>query len=101
MAQEPEAIKKLRDEKEEARAKALIALQVAINSAPTDPNLLIVLKHIMQIGGVKLNPVVFNRQTGTLDVKSTEYNCGRLSLCLDLLRIMSPDTENLVLKREV
>jgi len=84
----------------EERQKKLETLRLAINSASSNPNLMFVLKHLMEIGGIRLNPVVFNRQSGVMDKLSTEYNCGRLSICQDLLRQMSPEVEIQVLKRE-
>ena len=95
---DPIALKKAIDEQREKRQKAKEAAGIAINAAPTDPNVAILLKFLVQICGFRENPVVMNNAAEITN--ATTFNVGRLSVYHDIRKLMSAETENLVLKRE-
>jgi hypothetical protein len=94
----PEEVAKDVEAKErvrEARERFLGEVRVAINAAPTDPNVRILLRYVMELSGYELNPVALGAN-GEVMVSSTVYNSGRESLYHDLRRSMSAETKNAV-----
>lgn len=95
LAQEAEAKKAAR----EAREKYINSVKTAINAAPTDPNVRIVLRHIMNVCGFQANPVVVG-SNGEVQVSSTIYNVGMEAPYHDLRKLMSAETKNAVERSE-
>jgi hypothetical protein len=96
-------LKKDADEKIAARAareKYQREIQDALNSASTDVNVKIVLRHILNISGFNANPVVVNAASGEVVVSSSIYNGGRESVYHDLRKLMSAETMNAVERSE-
>jgi hypothetical protein len=83
----------------EAREKYVQGVRDAINAAPTDPNVRIVLRHIMNICGFQTNSVVVG-SNGEVQVSSTIYNVGMEAPYHDLRKLMSAETKNAVERSE-
>jgi len=84
----------------EAQIKYLKKVQTALNSAESDPNVLIVLQYLKKLSGYELNPVALNA-SGEVMVSSTVYNAGREAVYHDLRKLMSVETKNVVERSEV
>jgi hypothetical protein len=74
--------------------------RIAINTAGENANVRIILRYLCEISGFKENPIVVQRMTGEANQGSTEYNVGRQSVFHDFCKLMSAETEILILKRE-
>jgi hypothetical protein len=84
-----------RTELKEAKRKKI---QIAINAATEDANVLILLQWLRDESGFWDIPTVRN-QTG-ISVEATLHNAGRESIYHDLRRLMSAETRNIVEKTE-
>ena len=101
-AKTPEMLAKEAAEKEQAKAareKFLNEVKTAINSAPDNPNVRVVLRYVMGLSGFMLNPVAVG-SNGDIMVSSTVYNAGRESVYHDLRKAMSAETKNIVERSE-
>lgn len=83
----------------EAREKYLAEVKAALNAAATDPNVKIVLRHVMNLCGYQTNPAVIGTNSD-LQVSSTVYNVGRQSPWHDLRKLMSAEAKNAVERSE-
>jgi len=92
-----EELEAIKAAKAKAKAK-LDKIKVAINGAKEDENLRIVLTYLVDLCGFRSNPVVLSPKNEVTN--ATEYNVGRLSVFHDLRKLMSAETENLILRRE-
>ena len=100
MTKSPEQLKQEAEALDAARAKRqayVESVKVAINSAPTDPNVRIVLTHLMNACGFRESPAVMNESLELTN--ATEYNVGRLSVFHDFRKLMSAETENIIERR--
>jgi hypothetical protein len=98
----PEELAKIAKEKEEKRVrveKKREAFRLAINAAQEDANVRIILRGLCELCGFRSSPVVLNT-VQDVAVNSTIYNGGREAVFHDLRKLMSAETENIVLKRE-
>jgi len=95
LAAEVEAKKKVK----EVREKFLNSVREAINGAPADPNVRLVLRYVMILSGYKADPVAIG-PNGDVLVSSTVYNAGRESLYHDLRKSMSAETKNAIERSE-
>lgn len=89
-----------RRKKEEAKRQAKIdAARIAINAAGEDANVRIVLRYLAEVCDVRGNPAAVGSD---FDIKtnSTMYNVGRMSIFKDIRKLMSAETENVILQRE-
>lgn len=81
------------------KVKELDAFKQAVNSASEDANVRILLRYLVRLCGVFEDPAVY---ATTRDFATTTYhNLGRISVFRDIQKVMSVETENLILKREV
>ena len=85
---------------QERIAAEVKAVQIAVNSAKENPNVEILLRHIMKLSGFQMNPVVVSMSTGDVLIPSTVYNGGRESLYHDLRKSMSAETKNIIERSE-
>ena len=94
-AQATAAMKKQIDENQ----KHLEEARLAINTAGSNENVRIVLRHIMRISGFLKKPVVVG-PNAEVQISSTIFNGGYESLYHDLRALMSPETKNTVERSE-
>jgi len=85
---------------QEAREKYAKEVRDAINSAPENPNVKIILRHVMNTSGFLTNPVVVSVSTGDVLIPSSIYNGGRESIYHDIRKLMSAETKNAVERSE-
>ena len=89
----------VRKAKKEARDKFLAEISVAVNSAPSDNNVRMLLRYVMALSGFQVNPVAI-KQDGDVAINATLYNTGRESVYHDLRKTMSAETRNAVERSE-
>lgn len=94
----PEEKQKQIDEAKAAHQKRIEELRLAVNAAGENANVRILLQHIMRLSHVFDNPSVVNTQSEMTN--ATFYNIGRSSLYLDLRKLMSADTKNIIERSE-
>lgn len=85
-----------RKKKQEARFRAV---KDAVNAAKEQPNVLILLRYILNESGYRDDLHVIG-PTRDIQIRSTEFNLGRRDIYRRLTNFMSPATQNLVEKRE-
>jgi len=98
----PEELKKEVEEKaaiKAAKEKYINEVKTAVNAASTDPNVRIILRHLMNDCGFLTNPAVVG-PNGDVLVSSTVYNVGMRAAYCDLRKLMSADTKNAVERSE-
>ncbi len=87
------------EEERQKRLKDLENFKTAINSAPVDPNVALILKWLSKTCGIGA-PIQVLGANGEVQVSSTIFNVGRLSAYQDLRKHMSIETLNVVERSE-
>lgn len=83
----------------EENQKRLEEARLAINTAGSNENVRIVLRHVMRMSGFLKKPSVVGPNS-EVQVSSTIFNVGYEALYHDLRALMSPETKNLVERSE-
>jgi len=86
---------KKQEEERQRKLKELEDFKVAINSAPTDPNVALLLRWLNKTCGIDA-PVHVMGNNGEVQVSSTIFNVGRLSVYQNLRKHMSVETLTVV-----
>jgi len=93
-------LKEAEDKKAAREAKEKYQRSVTDAMNDPNPNVRLVLRHIMNLSGFNLNSVTINAQTGDVMVSASIYNAGREAVYHDLRKTMSAETKNNVERSE-
>jgi hypothetical protein len=83
----------------EAKRKKAEAYKVAVNSAVTDANVLLLLRMLKELCSYEA-PVQVIGATGEIQISSTVFNVGREAIYHDIRKMMSVETKNAVERSE-